>query len=81
MCVQTETVLRQALAERVKPVLMMNKLDRCILEKQMMPEELYVSLRSTVERVNAIVATFVEEDSPMGDLTVRNLKRRRPFVK
>ena len=45
----------------------------------MMPEELYVSLRSTVERVNAIVATFVEEDSPMGDLTVRNLKKKEAF--
>lgn len=70
VCVQTETVLRQALQERIRPVLMMNKLDRCILEKQLEPEELYQQLSAIVRKVNGIVETYSEEHAPMGDVTV-----------
>jgi elongation factor 2 len=66
--VQTETVLRQSLAERVKPVLFVNKVDRCILELQMEPEEMYSKFRKAVEDVNVIIATY--NDDLMGDVMV-----------
>ncbi|KAK7494549.1 hypothetical protein BaRGS_00014202 [Batillaria attramentaria] len=68
VCVQTETVLRQALAERIKPVLVINKVDRAIFEKQLEPEELFQSLKAVVDKVNAVVSTYSEDDSPMGSL-------------
>jgi len=66
VCVQTETVLRQAIAERIKPVLFMNKMDRALLELQLDQEELYQTFQRIVENVNVIVATYSDEDGPMG---------------
>ena len=39
VCVQIETVLRQALGERIRPVLTVNKMDCCFLELQVKGEE------------------------------------------
>ena len=41
VCVQTETVLRQALTERIKPVVFINKVDRALSELQLSKEDLY----------------------------------------
>jgi len=71
VCVQTETVLRQAIAERIKPVLMMNKMDRALLELQLDAEELYQTFNRIVENVNVIVATYSDEDGPMGNVSVK----------
>jgi len=70
VCVQTETVLRQAIAERIKPVLFMNKMDRALLELQLEQEELYQTFQRIVENVNVIIATYNDDDGPMGILRV-----------
>lgn len=76
VCVQTETVLRQAIAERIKPVLMMNKMDRALLELQLEPEELYQTFQRIVENVNVIISTYGEDESgPMGSIMVRTCTR------
>jgi elongation factor 2 len=68
VCVQTETVLRQAIAERVKPVLMVNKVDRALLELQLPGEELYQAFCRAIESVNVIIATY--NDERLGDVQV-----------
>merc|ERR1712048_801168 len=71
VCVQTRTVLQQAIQERIKPVLFMNKMDRAFFELSCSPEELYQKFVQTVENVNVIIGTYMDEDGPMGDISVR----------
>ncbi|GMR62993.1 hypothetical protein PMAYCL1PPCAC_33188, partial [Pristionchus mayeri] len=70
VAVQTETVLRQAIAERIKPILFMNKMDRALLELQLGQEELYQTFQRIIENVNVIISTYGEEEGPMGAITV-----------
>ncbi|KAI3385924.1 hypothetical protein SNEBB_005793 [Seison nebaliae] len=70
VCVQTETVLRQAIAERIKPVVFMNKMDRALLELNLDSESLYQTFQRIVENVNVIIATYSDEKGPMGDVQV-----------
>jgi elongation factor 2 len=66
VCVQTETVLRQAMGEKIRPVLMINKIDRQILELQVGAEEMYQNFTRVVDLVNVIVSNYEQPD--MGDL-------------
>lgn len=68
VCVQTETVLRQAIAERIKPVLFVNKLDRCFLELHMDLEDAFKAFSKAVESVNVVIATY--NDDLLGDVQV-----------
>ena len=52
---QTETVLRQALRERVKPILFINKVDRLIKELQLTPEQMQERFISTIANVNKFI--------------------------
>lgn len=68
VCVQTETVLRQAITERVKPVLMVNKVDRALLELQLPPEDCYQAFSRAIETVNVVIATY--NDPELGEIQV-----------
>jgi elongation factor 2 len=68
VCVQTETVLRQALGERIVPVLTINKLDRGFLELQLEPEDMYQNFVRVIENANVIISTY--KDELLGDCTV-----------
>ena len=77
VCVQTETVLRQALAERIKPVLIVNKVDRNMLELQLDSEAMYQNFSRTIEKVNVIISTY--DTGVMGDLMIDPSKANCAF--
>jgi elongation factor 2 len=59
---QTETVLRQSLRERVKPVLFINKVDRLIKELQLTPEQMQAKFIDIIDNVNKLIIKIAEEE-------------------
>jgi len=60
--VQTETVTRQALAERVRPVLFINKVDRLIRELKLNPEEVQSKLLRIIRDFNNLIDLYGEQE-------------------
>lgn len=55
---QTETVLRQALKENVKPVLFVNKVDRLIKELELTPQQMQEKLIKVITEVNKLIKSM-----------------------
>jgi elongation factor 2 len=60
--VQTETVTRQALNERVKPVLFINKVDRLIKELKLNAEQMQTKLLRIIRDFNNLISIYGEKD-------------------
>ncbi|XP_070758069.1 elongation factor-like GTPase 1 isoform X1 [Enoplosus armatus] len=58
VCPQTQVVLRQAWLENIRPVLVINKIDRLIMELKLTPQEAYTHLQKILEQVNAVTGTL-----------------------
>ncbi|MCK5022923.1 MAG: elongation factor EF-2, partial [Candidatus Aenigmarchaeota archaeon] len=59
---QTETVVRQALKERVKPVLFINKTDRLIKELKLTPEQMQERFKNIIREVNVLIQKYAEKE-------------------
>jgi elongation factor 2 len=59
---QTENVVRQALRERVKPVLFVNKTDRLIRELKLTPEQMQERFENWIRDVNLLIQKYAEEE-------------------
>jgi len=59
---QTETVLRQALKERVKPILFINKVDRLINELKFTPEQMQERFMKLIESFNHLIEQIAESE-------------------
>ncbi|MDD5502740.1 MAG: elongation factor EF-2 [Candidatus Thermoplasmatota archaeon] len=59
---QTETVLRQALKEKVKPVLFISKVDRAIKELKLTPEQMIKRFTDIIRDVNILIDKMVPDE-------------------
>lgn len=59
---QTETVTRQALEERVRPVLYINKIDRLVKELKLGPDEMQKWLMNIINHFNQLVDIYAEPE-------------------
>lgn len=71
VCSQTVTVLRQAWIEKLKPLLVINKMDRLITELKLSPAEAYTHLSKLLEQVNAVMGSFYQGERMEDDLRWR----------
>ncbi|CAN8097365.1 unnamed protein product [Discula destructiva] len=71
VCSQTVTVLRQSWEEKLKPLLVINKMDRLIMELKMTPNEAYLHLSKLLEQVNAVLGGFFQGERMEEDLNWR----------
>lgn len=69
VCSQTVTVLRQCWVEKLKPVLVLNKIDRLITELQLTPQEAYLHLNKVIEQVNSVIGSFFVGERQLDDYT------------
>ncbi len=59
---QTETVVRQALRERVKPILYINKVDRLIRELKLTPQQMQERFMKIIKDVNNLIIKYAEKE-------------------
>ena len=54
VCPQTVSALKQAWIEGLKPILILNKMDRLYFEKKLTPLDAYIHLQQILERINIV---------------------------
>ena len=74
---QTISVLRQAWDDRLKPILVVNKIDRLATELRMSPIEAYHHLAQLLEAANAVMGSFFAAERMEDDLRWREAREQR----
>lgn len=67
VCSQTITVLRQCWIDKLKPILVLNKIDRLITELRLSPAETYTHLSKVIEQVNVVIGSFYSGERMQAD--------------
>lgn len=80
VCSQTVNVLRQCWVDNLKPILVVNKIDRLITEWKMLPLEAYQHISRIIELVNSVIGSFFAGDRMEEDLKWREAGATGEFV-
>lgn len=59
----TELAIKHILKEGLRPVLVLNKMERLFLELRLPPSEAYFKVKRTIEEVNTVVSSIVPDES------------------
>lgn len=70
-------MLRQAWIDRLRPLLVINKLDRLITELKLSPSEAYHHLSQLIEQVNAVMGSFYASERMEDDARWRDEREKR----
>lgn len=80
VCSQTVNVLRQCWVDKLKPILVVNKIDRLVTEWQLTPMEAYQHIARVIEQVNSVIGSFFAGDRMEDDLKWRESGASGEFV-
>ncbi|EGV60419.1 Cytoplasmic GTPase/eEF2-like protein (ribosomal biogenesis) [Yamadazyma tenuis] len=80
VCSQTVNVLRQCWVDKLKPILVLNKIDRLIIEWQLTPSEAYQHMSRVIEQVNSVIGTFYSGERMEDDMIWKEKGQVGDFV-
>lgn len=80
VCSQTVNVLRQCWIDKLKPLLVINKIDRLITEWKLSPLEAYQHISRIIEQVNSVIGSFFAGDRLEDDLNWREAGSVGEFI-
>jgi ribosome assembly protein 1 len=76
VCSQTVTVLRQCWIDKLKPILVLNKIDRLVTELRLSPSEAYAHLSRVIEQVNSVIGSFYSGERMQDDYKWRETQEK-----
>ncbi|EGW35158.1 uncharacterized protein SPAPADRAFT_131598 [Spathaspora passalidarum NRRL Y-27907] len=80
VCSQTVNVLRQCWIDKLKPLLVVNKIDRLITEWKLSPLEAYQHISRVIEQVNSVIGSFYAGDRLEDDMNWREAGAIGEFI-
>ncbi|KAK6456788.1 translation elongation factor 2/ribosome biogenesis protein RIA1 [Scheffersomyces xylosifermentans] len=80
VCSQTVNVLRQCWVDKLKPILVINKIDRLITEWKLTPLEAYQHISRVIEQVNSVIGSFFVGERMEDDMIWRESGSTTEFV-